>query len=65
MSQKVEVVIDPATGEVEYGVEGVQGGKCTDITQVLTQSNQTVESQHTHEYDVPDELPDYITNMGD
>jgi len=60
MSKKVTVVIDPETNEMEFEVEGVQGGKCTDITEVLTRSNQTLETQHTHEYHVPDVLPDYI-----
>ena len=60
MSKKVTVIIDPKSGEVEYQVEGVQGGKCTDITEVLTQSNQALDVQHTHEYHVPDVLPDFI-----
>lgn len=64
MSKKVTVEIDPETNEMTFEVEGVQGGKCTDITQVLTQSNQTLDVQHTHEYHVPDVLPDYI-NTGE
>ena len=60
MSKKVTVIIDPQTKERIYEVEGVQGGKCTDITEVLTQSNETLDVQHTEEYNVPDVLPDYI-----
>lgn len=62
-SPKVEVIINPKTGEMEFGVEGVLGGKCTDITEVLTQSNEAVDTQYTHEYEVPDVLPDYISDM--
>lgn len=60
MSKKVTVIIDPANGEVEYQVEGVEGGKCTDITEVLTSSNQTLDEQQTHEYHMPDVLPDFV-----
>lgn len=60
MSKQVVVVIDPNTSEMEFEVKGVQGGKCTDITEVLTQSNETLDVQHTEEYNVPDVLPEYI-----
>ena len=62
MSQKVTVVINPKSGEVTYEVEGVMGGKCTDITNALVQSNDKVDSQYTSEFEVPDVLPDYISN---
>ena len=62
MSQKVTVVINPKSGEMTFEVEGVQGGKCTDITAALVQSNDKVDSQYTSEFEVPDVLPDYITN---
>lgn len=62
MSKKVTVIIDPDTNEVEYQVEGVQGGKCTNITEVLTRSNQTLDVQHTHEYHNPELLPDFVNS---
>ena len=62
MSKKVTVIIDPNTNEVEYQVEGIQGGKCTDITEVLTRSNQTLDVQQTAEYHVPDVLPEFLGN---
>ena len=63
MSQKVTVVINPKTGTMEFEVEGVAGGKCTEITDALVQSNEHVETQYTQEYEVPDTLPDYISDM--
>jgi len=65
MSQKVEVIINPKTGEVEYGVEGVVGGRCTDITDALVSSNQHQDTQYTHEYEVQDVLPDFINEGGE
>jgi hypothetical protein len=62
MSQKVTVVIDPKTGEMTFEVEGVMGGKCTDITNALVRSNDHVDTQYTSEFEVPDVLPDYISN---
>jgi len=62
MSQ-VTVIIDPKTGEREYQVEGVQGSKCTDITEVLIAANDHIETQHTEEYAEAQELPDYIADM--
>ena len=62
MSQKVTVVIDPKSGEMTFEVEGVMGGKCTDITNALVRSNDVKETQYTSEFEVPDVLPDYITN---
>jgi hypothetical protein len=58
--QKVTVVIDPKTGEMEFEVEGVAGIKCTEITDALVASHEQVDQQFTHEYEVPDTLPDYI-----
>ena len=60
--QKITVVINPKTGEATYEVEGVMGAKCTDITNILTQSNEVKELQYTHELEDPEVLPDYITN---
>jgi hypothetical protein len=63
MSQKVTAIIDPKTNEVSYEVEGIQGTSCKDITEAIIQSNQQLDGQHTHEYEVPDVLPDYINDM--
>jgi hypothetical protein len=59
---KVLVTINPKTGEVQYQVEGVVGGTCTDITRLLTQHNEVVEQRLTAEFCEPETLPDYITN---
>ncbi len=60
---QVTVVIDPKTGEREYQVEGVQGGKCTDITEALVSANQHVDTQLSEEFVEQQELPDYISDM--
>lgn len=59
---KVKVQINPKTGEVQYEVEGVLGGGCTDITKLLTQHNEVVEQRLTSEFCAPETLPDYVTN---
>jgi hypothetical protein len=60
---KVTVQIDPNTQEVTIEVNGVKGGKCTDITAALLQNNEVVDQQYTEEYHTPEELPDYITDQ--
>lgn len=60
---RVEVKINPKTHEYTISVDGVQGGKCTDITAALIANNQHVDTQYTSEYCAPEELPDYITDM--
>ena len=61
---KVTVKINPNNQEVTYEVEGVMGGKCTDITQALLANNEEVETQYTEEFCMPETLPDYINNAG-
>ena len=62
---QVTVIIDPKTGEREYQVEGIQGTKCTDITEVLVAANDHVETKYTEEYAEQQELPDYINDMSE
>lgn len=62
---KITVQIDPKTQEMTLEVNGVKGGKCTDITAALVQNNDVVDQQFTEEYHVPEELPDYITDQTD
>ena len=57
---KVHVTVDPKTGQASFEVEGVVGGKCTDITNALTLGKQVLEQQFTSEYCVPETLPDYV-----
>ena len=60
---KVTVQIDPKTQEMILEVDGVKGGKCTDITAALVANNEVVDQQFTEEHHVPEELPDYITDQ--
>lgn len=60
MPGKVEVVIDPKTGESTYHVSGIEGASCEDVTKAVVQANEVVESGHTDEYDKEAEMPDYI-----
>lgn len=57
---KVVVKIDPKTGQASFEVQGVAGGKCTDLTAALTAGKQVLEQQFTSEYCMPEVLPDYI-----
>lgn len=60
---KVNVTIDPKTGERTYAVEGMVGGGCEDLTKALMANNQVLDHQYTEEYCVPDHLPDYVEDM--
>lgn len=62
---KVNVTIDPKTKEVKYEVQGVEGASCSDLTKVLTQSNEVLEYQYTEEFSPQEKLPDYVEEMGD
>ena len=59
---KVTVIIDPKSGTAQYEVNGVVGTKCEEITSALERNNDVVQKQFTEEHDVPETLPDYITN---
>lgn len=62
--EKVTVVVNPKTGEVSYEVEGVMGGQCKDITDLLIQGQEVVEHQLTSEYQEFEEMPDYVSDLG-
>lgn len=62
---KVTVKINPENQQVTYEVEGVMGGKCTDITQALLASNEEIETQLTAEYCASQDLPDYVNQQGE
>lgn len=61
MSRKVEVIIDPKTGTVQYEISGVVGTACEELTEALQRDNEVMEMQYTEEYETPEELPDYIS----
>lgn len=63
MSLRVIVEIDPATGAVSYEVEGAEGTKCTDITNVLTAGKKVLKEELKSEYFDSCERPDYISNL--
>jgi hypothetical protein len=52
--------INPKTGLVEFEVEGVMGGACTDITNALAKGQQVLEERLTEDFFVPNESPNYI-----
>ena len=60
---KLHVVIDPKTGRVEYEIEGIAGGKCTDLTKVMQAGHEVEEEQLTEEYYTPSEMPAYIEDI--
>lgn len=47
--EKIEISIS-ATGEISYGVSGVKGAKCKDLTRFIDQLGQVTETQTTAEY---------------
>jgi hypothetical protein len=60
MAKKVHIVINPKTGQVEFEVEGVMGGACTDITQALVKGHLVQDERLTEDYYVPQEEPAYV-----
>jgi hypothetical protein len=59
MAKRVHIIINPKTGTVEYEVEGVIGGACTDITSALTKGHQVENEQLTEDYYAPQVEPAY------
>lgn len=60
MAKKVHIVINPKTGQVEFEVEGVMGGACTDITNALVKGHLVQDERLTEDYYVPQEEPAYV-----
>jgi len=64
MAQRVIVIIDPVSGQVTYEVEGVEGARCTDLTNVLTAGKKVLEQTLKNEYYDEATKPDYL-NQGE
>lgn len=60
---KVHAIINKKTGQVEFEVEGIAGGRCTDITKVLQEGHEVQQEQFTEEYYSPSEMPAYIKDL--
>jgi len=58
---KVFLTIDPKTGQEKWEVEGIGGVACEDITRAIQQTSEVVEKQYTHEYQLPEYLPEYLS----
>jgi hypothetical protein len=63
MSKKVHIIIDPKSGRVEFEVEGVVGGACTDITNALVKGHLVEESELTEDYYTPQESPNFVEDL--
>lgn len=59
MSKEVIIKINKKTGEMETEVNGVMGGKCTEITDDLLAGDEEMERQYTEEHCVPQDFPAY------
>jgi len=58
--KRLHVIINPKTAQVEFEVEGVLGGACTDITSALTKGQQVLEEQLTEDFFTPSAVPAYL-----
>lgn len=58
---KVFLTIDPKTGEQKWEVQGVSGVACDEVTKAIEQNNEIVEKLYTHEHQLPDVLPEYLS----
>jgi hypothetical protein len=63
MPKTVHICINPKTGQVEFEVEGVMGGACTDITNALVKGHLVQDERLTEDFYVPQESPNYIDEM--
>ena len=60
MSKKVHIIINPKTGQVEFEVEGVAGGACTDITNALVKGHLVQDERLTEDFYTPSTEPAYV-----
>jgi len=60
---KLHAIIDPKTGRIEFEVEGLVGGKCTDITKALQAAHEVEDERYTEEYFVASENPAYVEDL--
>ena len=61
MAARIEIVINPKTGTVEFEVSGMPGTGCTDITEALAKAmgGRVLDEQLTQEYYTSQDLPAY------
>lgn len=60
MPAKVQISINPKTGQVEFEIEGVAGSSCTDITSALAKGHVIQDERLTEDYYTPAEEPAYV-----
>lgn len=60
MSMTLHAIINPDTGEVEFEVEGIAGGRCKDITELLAKGHEVMKEQLTEDFYKCSTLPDYV-----
>lgn len=58
--KKVQITINPKTGQVEFEIEGVAGSACTDITAALVKGHIVQDEKLTEDYYIPQEEPAYV-----
>lgn len=60
---KVEVIINPKDGTIQYELEGFEGNSCDEITRRIRENNEELEYQQTSEWCEEQELPAYNEEM--
>lgn len=58
------MVLDTKTSEVTFEVQGIEGTKCTEITEALTLGSEVQDEGFTAEYCM-EESPDYVEDQDD
>jgi hypothetical protein len=58
--KRLHIVINPKTRQVEFEVEGVVGGACTDITNALVKGHLVQDEKLTEDYYTPSVEPAYV-----
>ena len=59
---KINITINPKTGEKTYDIEGALGVSCTDLTNVLTRGEEVKEQTLKASYFDAEQLPIYESN---
>ncbi len=63
MPRKIQIIINPKTGEREFEIQGVIGAKCTDLSTVLARDQEVKDEQYTEDYYTPQTEPQFVEDL--
>lgn len=63
MATKIQIIINPKSGETEFEIQGLIGSKCTDLTAVLAKGHEVKEEKLTEDYYEAQVRPAFVEDM--